>query len=337
MAQPYSTVNAPDSALQYLLPTHYDDLLLTEAQEKFVLYNLVDAKPLPKNSGNVIKWSRYTLLGPVNQATIGTAPTPTALSAVNVTGTLIQFLGSTTTADVLEMTAIDPQIESAVRELSYQAANTIDTYIRNVMIGLTGGVSSTNQNVGAPFGNSNGSLIHDIPTSLNTLTLSALTKSTHKTTIAAVQDEVSYLRNLNAPTFGDGFYYGVLHPNIETAIMQDSTAVTSWAAWNAGVQYGIEKMERGYVGVIAGVKFWRSTNMWLHNSGTGASTSAYYSPIFGPGAVGVVDIDGGVKTYVVQGADHSNPGAQWSTITWKITTAAAVLNPSFGIIMISTT
>ena len=333
MSQAFQPGNATSSALQYNVPTHWDDLLLTQAKEKYVMFGMGDKKPLPMNSGNVIKWTRYSLLGPVNAATEGTAPTPTALSSVNVTATLTQFSGSTITTDVLQMVAIDSQIESAISQLAYQAANTLDTYARNTVIGLTGGVSSTSLNVAGP-GQSNNSLIRTIHSGNSNL--SGLVAASNMD-VNEIIGTTSYLKILNAPTFGDGFYYGVMHPKVEKDIMQDATAVTSWAAWNQGnTDIGREKMERGYIGNIAGVKFWRSTNMWYHNSGTSAAgISAYYTPIFGPGAFGVVDIDGGVKTYVTEGADSNNPAAQWATIAWKITTAARVLNPSFGIVMIT--
>jgi len=332
MAQAYSTENTTGSKLQYLVPTYWDDLLLVQAKAKFVLWDKGDTKPFPKSSGNIIKWSRYELRGAVNAATEGSAAAPTALSAVNVTATLTQFIDSTQTSDVLQLTAIDDQIASAIEQLSYGAAKTLDIYARNTIIGLTGGVSSVNFDV-VGRGVSNGSftrLLHTGNTNLSGLA------AANDMDVDEIGTVTSHLRTLNAPTFADGFYHGVMHPHVEDSIMSDATAIVSWSAWNSSTIAGQEKMERGLIGNIQGVKFWRSTNMYVHNSGTsGATISAYHTPIFGPGAFGVVDIDGGVKTYVVQGADSNNPAAQWATISYKITTACRVLNPSFGAILIT--
>ena len=274
---------------------------------------------LPKGSGNVVKWTRYTLLGAVAAATEGTAPTPTALSSANVTGTLVQFTGSTITTDVLEMTAIDNQIASAVEQLSYQAVITIDKYIRNAALGNTGSVSTDEAaNQATRVAAANNSFVYWMGASGATYgtAMSGLTTSNIPMTVNNLTDVQGYLNTLNAPTMDDGFYYGVMHPRVEAQLKTDTTAVVSWSAWNNSTQGGQGKMEQGFIGNIAGIKFWRSTNMWFHT-------------------LGIVDIDGGVKTYITTGADSNNPAAQWSTIAWKITTAARVLNPSFGVVVIT--
>lgn len=344
MAQAFSTVNATGSALQYNLSVYYDSLLLEQAKQKLVLYNLVDKKPLPKNQGNIMKWIRYTLPGATNLLTEGTAPTPLALSSVNVTATLKQLGGSTTTSDVLVLTAVDNQIESAIEQLSYGAALTLDKYIRNAAVGVTGILSSDEANEhNTSSSTNNGSLNFyfgdsSVVAGTTGTALSALTATLLKMTPSYIFGAVSNLKRLNAPVFDDGFYHGVMHPIVESQVMLDTTAVVSWAAWNnANTDMGRDKMERGYIGNIGGVKWWRSTDMWFSTSGTGTvgTVSAHYSIVLGKGAVGVVDIDGGIKTYVTTGADSNNPLAQWSTVGWKMTTSVAVLNPSFGLVMIT--
>ena len=340
MAQAFQPTQSTSSALQYNLSTYFDDLLLVQAKQKLVLYNLIEKKPLPKGSGNVVKWTRYTLLGAVAAATEGTAPTPTALSSANVTGTLVQFTGSTITTDVLEMTAIDNQIASAVEQLSYQAVITIDKYIRDAALGNTGSVSTDEAaNQATRVAAANNSFVYWMGASGATYgtAMSGLTTSNIPMTVNNLTDVQGYLNTLNAPTMDDGFYYGVMHPRVEAQLKTDTTAVVSWSAWNNSTQGGQGKMEQGFIGNMAGIKFWRSTNMWFHTSGTGTvgTVSAHHTLIFGKGALGIVDIDGGVKTYITTGADSNNPAAQWSTIAWKITTAARVLNPSFGVVVIT--
>lgn len=344
MAQAFSTVNATASALQYNIAVYYDSLLLEQAKQKLVFYNLVDKKPLPKNQGNIMKWIRYTLPGATNLLTEGTAPTPLALSSVNVTATLKQLGGSTTTSDVLTMTAVDNQVESAIEQLSYSAALTLDTYIRNAAVGVTGILSSNEANEhNTSVLTNNGSLNFmfgdsTVVAGTTGTALSALTATLLKMTPTMMFAATSQLKRLNAPVFDDGFYHGVMHPIVEQQVLTDATAVVSFAAWNnSNTDMGREKMERGYIGNIGGIRWWRSTNTWFSTSGTATpgTVSAHYSVVLGKGAVGVVDIDGGVKTYVVQGADSNNPMAQWATVSWKITTSVAVLNPSFGMVVVT--
>jgi len=55
--------------------------------------------------------------------------------------------------------------------------------------------------------------------------------------------------------------------------------------------------------------------------------------IFGKGAYGMTELDGGLKQYFVTGADSNNQFDTKSSLTYKFTGAAACLNPSAGCIL----
>ena len=69
------------------------------------------------------------------------------------------------------------------------------------------------------------------------------------------------------------------------------------------------------------------------NSGGTASTMAYGTTIFGKGFYGVTELDGGIKTYITQGASKSDPLDQTTTYGWKANFTSQVLNTSAGLVL----
>jgi N4-gp56 family major capsid protein len=131
----------------------------------------------------------------------------------------------------------------------------------------------------------------------------------------------------------DGYYVGIIHPAAAATLEADTT----WASWN---QYtNPQAMYKGEIGRVEGVRFVDSTLCYTTTSGTASSgtTTAYFTYIFGKGAYGVADIDGGIKTYVKNPNQYntSDPLNQFSSIGYKMTTAAAILNISCGRILVS--
>lgn len=69
------------------------------------------------------------------------------------------------------------------------------------------------------------------------------------------------------------------------------------------------------------------------NSGGTASTMAYGTAIFGQGYYGVTELDGGIKTFITDGASKADPLNQTTTYGWKSNFVAKVLNTSAGAIL----
>jgi len=335
MAQPFSTEDTTGSKLQYLLSTYYDKLLLETLYPQTHLYQVCQKRPIPSGEGKIVKFSRYTALDTPGAAlSEGAAPTPVALSAVNVTATMEQFGATRQISDLLQWTAISQVVQDAVFHNAKQAAITIDTHIRDTAIFGTSGdaPSSTDKIVAGPGGQAARNALQMRLVS-DRLTVSGVV-GTDVMTAAEVNRILRDLRKRNAPTFSDGCYVMVCHPQVVSDLMGDATAVTSWAAWN---EYTTpEAMYKGEVGKVFGFRILQSTNMHFFSSGAGASTSAYCSIAVGPDALGCVEIGGkgGVETHIVTGADHANPLDQWTSVGWKASFTSVVLNPSCGLISV---
>lgn len=291
---------------------------------------------LPRGAGKIVKWSRYKNRNLGAELTEGSAPSPLALSGVNVTATLTQLGGYAQASDLFQMTSIDPNLVEYTKVLADEAAFSVDTYILRQLIGLTGGsISSTDVIVPAASSQitRNGLLMKYF----NDRLLISGVVAANVITLDEVRQCVRNLRKLNVPPYSDGYYVGVIHPQAAFDLMGD-TATGGWIDWQKYTSPDV--MYKGEIGKAEGVRFIESTNMHFHSSGAGASTSAYYTPIFGPDAFGVVEVGGeggGPKMIMKQpgDSDTSNPLNQWSTVGWKITFAARVLNPSCGVILVT--
>ena len=63
------------------------------------------------------------------------------------------------------------------------------------------------------------------------------------------------------------------------------------------------------------------------------SAIAYGTVIFGRGFYGATELDGGIKTFLVEGPSKSDPLNQTTTYGWKAHFASKVLNVSAGLVL----
>ena len=309
------------TTLANLIMSYYDRLLLERLRANTVMYQFADKKPLPKNSGTTITWNRYTDFSAVTALTEGTVPDAIATSTTKVSATLEQFGAWSQPTDMLVMTAIDNQIESLLDSFGYQAAISVDTRIRNGLLGTSSVPSGAklplqywHSGTSAGYIGTTSSILADMTMDTNNLRETAFN-----------------LRRLNVRPFEDGCYVAVAHPNVIKGVESDS----EWKDWN---QYQAkETMWKGEVGKAFGIRLIESTNMYSSTSGAGASTTAHYTPVFGKGCYAVTELDGGVKTFIKNpnDADTSNPINQWSTVGWKVTFATQVLHTSAGRVVVT--
>ena len=287
------------------------------------MYQFAEKKPLPKNSGVTITWNRYTDMSAASALTEGTAPSATATSTTQVSATLEQYGAFSQPSDLLQMTSIDNQIESLIDLFGYQSGLTLDTRVRNGLLG-TSAVNPSGAKLPLQYWHSGTSSGYIGTTSS---ILADMTMDTNN-----IREAAFNLRRLNVRPYEDGCYVAVLHPNAIKDIESDS----DWQTWNQYIAK--ETMWKGEVGKVYGVRIIESTNMLNSTSGAGASTTAHYSPVFGKGCYAVTELDGGVKTFIKTPEGHSdtaNPLNQWSTVGWKVTFATQVLHTSAGRVIVT--
>jgi len=251
-----------DTNLDIAIANYYDKMFLDRLMKQTVFDQYGDKKSLPKNSGNTIVFTRYdNFAANTTPLTEGVNPDGLKITDEQITAIPAQYGDYVAMSDALIMESIDPVQESALDLLSYRAALSLDTIIRNTLHSAV-----TNQ-----FANGAASE-------------AAITAS--DVTNAAEMRKAAYnLRKNNVRPIGSD-YVAVIHP-AQIFDVQSDTAVGSWLDLNKYTTTG--PTLKGEIGKLYGIRVTESTNVDVVNNGT---VDVYRSFVFGKGAYGLVDLAG---------------------------------------------
>jgi N4-gp56 family major capsid protein len=297
-----STVGFPNAIAIY-----YDRRLLDRLEIDLFFDQFGDKKPMPKRSGNEIKWTRYTnFAANTTPLTEGTVPNGLTLASTQISATPVQYGDYVAMSDFLITEAIDPVIEGAQDVLSYRAALSLDTVIRNTLDG-----NVTDQFAG---GVANEGLV---ATNL---------------TAAEVRKAVTTLRAVAARPIGTE-YQSIIHPH-QSFDLQGDSAAGGWLDIN---KYTTNTpMLKGEIGKLYGVRFVESPNIFI-NAGAGAGAAdTYHAYMFAKGCYGLVELAGqNLKMYMKQlgSSGVSDPLDQISTVGYKFAHVTKVLDATRGVQM----
>lgn len=328
---------------------YYDKLMLERLIANTVLYPMVDKKPIPKGTGTTINMNRYTNFPTsttIVPLTEGEVPTQAYLSGTAVTATLAQFGNWTPVSDMLEMTSFSNVIKETVENMADNAAITVDSVIYLRMLsdktydespasaqvmstwfyGLQGGFSSI-------YLSADGLVLSAWGLVYAALSGAAVgAEDGHTLDLDKISRMASKLAAKNCKPFADGYYKLITHPKCTSYIRRTA----EWATWQAYTRPGV--LDKGLVGVAHGVKIYESTiplDCVARTSQPWAATiSGVWNVIWGKGGIAVTELSGEGKPEVIVKApnkyDTTNPLNQWSTIGWKCTLTAKVLNKNCG-------
>lgn len=304
----------------------YDRNLLSRAQPNDVHGRYGQKRPVPKNSGNQIKFRRYSQLAAATTALVeGVTPSGSALSVTDVTSTLAQYGDFVTLTDLVSMTNQDPVVTEATDVLGDQAGTTIDIVRRDVLV--------AGSNVAYASG------VADRLSLVNKLTAGDLDKA------------IRFLKNQNAKYMKEGIgasekigtssvrkaFIGIVHPDVEF----DLEAITGYkSVSDYGSQEGIIEDE---IGAYKNIRFVTSTNCKIWTNATTATTAGYKATgggsndvyatlIIAAEAYGLSPLSGeAMSTYVkaLGSAGAADPLNQRSTVGWKATTITTILNQAW--------
>ena len=141
---------------------------------------------------------------------------------------------------------------------------------------------------------------------------------------------VADMKNAYIPTFADGFYVAMVHPDV-VFDLQNDTAIGGWI--EASKYANPDQLLTGEIGRMHGVRFVETTVGTV----TRGAPDTYTTVLFGPDYFAFGDLQS-VQSYMVRpGGDHSDPLAQkglvgykgmWGAKTIEVTEAGG---PKFGI------
>jgi N4-gp56 family major capsid protein len=307
------------------IKSFYDRMLLEVLDPATKFYQFATLKPLPGGEGTSVIWNRPTRLSVGQKLAPGIKPSANELSTSKVSALIETYGGYVVLEDLVQLTSITDVMNLATERLAIQAAETIDRSIMQSIVNHADlpGVSA----------------VHYIKASAGQyLSTAGFVANVYSNTLIAVSDVravATELRRRAASPYDGENFVGIIHPVVEEDLTSDST----WQNWH---QYTTpEFLYRGEIGRVHGVRFVRSQLAPISAgsadgqamSGFGISALAYGTPIFGRGFYGATELDGGIKTYTVQGASKSDPLNQETTYGWKAFFTSKILNVSSGVVL----
>lgn len=325
---------------------YYVDKALMTLYNETPLYDFAEKTPLPQGYGTTVTWNAWNKLsGASSTLTEGGSNTAVALSSRKVTATIAQYSRTITISDLAEYTYVLNAREGAQAQLrmsaketqewichtgifkaTYYTQNQSTTVILSAM--MSGLASSFCANTGT---NTNSNKQFAFPAVFGTSCgrLSAVSKTaasvSAQLSLYAIRKAVLKLRQKNVKPFADGDYVGYAHVNALHVLSKDP----DWKYWNA-YQNSKETMYNGEYGKTYSVR-WVSTNLAPRYAVAAHSVNLNF--IFGQQAFGMTEALGGLEMYLVSGATKSDPVNTLTYLSYKITAAAATLNPSAGVIL----
>lgn len=278
---------------------YYDKRWLERLVPQLHFEDMGAKKPLPKNSGTLMKWRRLNKLTAVTTPlTENTNPTVTQVGTTEVTVEPLTYGQYVQMSKELQWKSINPIADEITDELSDNAALSYDTILRAALSG-----NFTNQFAG-------GAVSEITVADTSTLTAAELRKAVYS------------LRKNNVPGFEKNLYKGLIHPAGHFDLQADS-AVGSFIDVNKYTNP--EMIMRDEVGQVYGVRLVTSTNSGI---GTGATDETFHAYIFGRDAFAISELSGqGMEMIRKESGpqDTSNPLNMFSTVGWKFVLAAKVL------------
>lgn len=228
-------LNQPGNDLSPEMKTYYDMRLIDMAEPNLVYDQFGVKRPIPRNGGKTIEFRKYSPLDKaLTKLTEGVTPHGNKLDVTTITATVEQYGDYIEISDVLDMTAIDRNVEEATQLLGSQAGRTLDTIVREVV------TAGTNK-IFAPKADGTEVLLReDIDT-------------TCLLTPKVIRQAVAKLRRMNAVPFSDGYFVGIIHPDVACDLQNDQE-------WQESHKYAEpENLYNGEIGRIGGVRFVQST------------------------------------------------------------------------------
>lgn len=261
------------------LKNYWHDFFIENVYDWLAMKGLTKKAKVPKGQGKVVWWVGISKVNPKGASlTEGSDPTARSSAATRISGTLAEYGNLITNSKLFMDTAIDGTKEQIMKDLAKDAAKLMDDTVLAKALG--GGTALY------AAGKVHRSDIVEASTA----------------TIKDIRKAVRLLELSSVPRWPDGFYVGLIHPDVKYDLQTDS----SWSdivKYRDTVKYDIVNE----VGSIWGVRFALCPTIpVLVNSGS-ANTDVYRTLIFGPDYIGQSDF-GDLQIVINEPARNSELG-----------------------------
>lgn len=268
-----------------LFPLYYERKLLEYVKANLVATKYGQKYSFKPNQGRIAVFTKFEPLQKVTTA-ITDQPTPTTGASISTQQIQVQIQEYGNYIDLDEFTDITsftPLVDVATDLLSYNAQESLDAI---AMAELTAGTNILYAGGATDRTGLDG---------------------TKKLSKDDVLQAVALLRRANIPTFQDGYYVLLIHPDKLLDLFTAQELITLGSA-------KFETFERGVVGAFGGAKIVISTTLPILEGVGGGGSNVYQSILLGQNAYGVVDLDGNSVQMVYTNVDKLG---RIKTIGWK--------------------
>lgn len=295
----------------------YDKVFLDRA--KLMLSHDFGAqrKSIPGNAGTTVKWNRFTPLAVATTALTDGSTNPSAadMTTTQVSAVVAGYGNFTAVSDLFNLTSLDVGLKEHVEVHGQNCGETLDTLIRNELVGTTSiaiGSVTTTFAVGG------------------TSTIGGIA-STSVMDGASIRKAVRTLKTNKAQRFDNGYYRGIIDVNQAYDLFGNTEWLNSISIYTDPTQ-----LKAGIIGKLHGVEFVETNNgLSFSNAGGGGATgiTLYSCLVFGKNAYGTVSLDNQAESRIIVKTsgpqDTSNPLNIYSTVGWKAFFAVKVLNTAW--------
>lgn len=342
-----------------LLMSYFERRMIKQLYDKVYFYQVAQASnqvyPIPENSGQQITWNQWAKLAAassfLNEASANAA---TNLSSRKVNVSVISFGRHVKYTDLLQSTSILDVNEGAMTAIENSAALTIDNCLQYAVFKGSGTaarlqvgqmadtktkiLSAWMSSTASAFCSNTGTTSNTLPFGLpfvfgqSAARLSAVNKSSPSVSARfgpiGVRKAVARLQRLNADTFADGKYMGVIHPNAWSTCLGNP----DYKQWRLNYYEGpSESMYKHEIGTVHNVRFVVSSNVPRYAV---TAHSVNLTPIFANGCLAAAELHN-LKVIITRPGPSSTNDPYWlnSNVAFKVRMAGAILNPSAGVIL----
>ena len=221
------------------------------------------------------------------------------MTSTIVSATVAEYGTYAKIGSLFSLTSIDENLKEHIEVMGYNAGFTLDCLIAAEL-----SANATNQFAGAK---------------------SALTAVASSDTLSSteIKKAVRTLKKNFAKTFDNGMFRGIVPVSAVYDLRGDST----WLS--AQIYTDSSKVKNGQIGALHGVDFVETNNETSESS----TVTVYHTYIFGKNAYGMINIASQPDKFIYvknpTDSDTSNPINMYSTLGWRATFVAKVLNANW--------
>jgi N4-gp56 family major capsid protein len=299
--------------------------LLKRAMPYLVLEKFGQAKSLPGNKTQAMKFRRYNSLGLRTTPLVeGVTPASEKLTATDITATLFQYGGLVEISDLVADTHEDPVLQEAVAVSGEQAAKTVETLRYNVLKAATN-VFYANSVAGRS----------DVVAVINRTDQRRIVRALERQEAQFVTSIVKSTPSFNTESILPA-YVGITHVDV-TSDIRGMTGFTSVA------DYGKISAWETEIGACEDVRYIKSTIFTPYDdAGSGTTTGkitdsgvgcdVYPVMYFGKDAYGIIALKGkfAITPVVINPVpSKSDPLGQRGSVSWKTMQTTVILNDAW--------